>query len=51
MAYHKSREAFSAGFSIAGHIYGTENSSNILTKLVSPSEFYEHTVCVIFGII
>ena len=33
--YNKSRETFDADFSVAGHIYGTENPSYILTKPVN----------------
>ena len=49
MAYHKSREEFAAGFSVAKNTEGKGNTSDILTKPVIPSEFYKYTGPVIFG--
>ena len=51
VAYHKSREVLAASFSVAGHIDGMENPLDILTKPVSPSEFYKNTGPVILGVI
>ena len=51
MAYNKAREAFAAIFAVTGHIGGTEEPSDILTKPFSPSEFYKHTGPLIFRII
>ena len=49
MVDKKARESFATGFSVAGHIDGKENSSDIITKPVSPSEVYNHNGTVIFG--
>jgi len=39
VAFHKAREAVAAGYVRTGHIHGTENPSDDLTKAVSPTEF------------
>ena len=51
MDYNKAIEAFAAGFSVTEHIERLENPSDIITKPVSPSEFYKYTSTIIFGII
>ncbi len=40
VAFHKAREAVAAGYVRTGHIKSTENPSDLLTKAVSPTEFY-----------
>ena len=44
VAYHKSIEAFADGFSVTGHIDGTENPLDIPIKPVSPSKTYKHSL-------
>ena len=51
VAYHKAREAVAAGFAVTGHVDGSENPSDILTKPVIPSDFYKHTGLVLFEIL
>jgi len=43
VTFHKAREAVAAGYVRTGHIDGAENPSDVLTKAVSPTEFYRLT--------
>ena len=49
VAFHKAREAFAAGFARAGHIDGANNPADILTKPLSPKDYYYHTGPTLFG--
>ena len=50
VAFHKAREAVAAGYVRTGHIDSTENSSDVLTKAVSPTEFYRLTGPILYNI-
>ena len=50
VAFHKAREAVAAGYVRTGHIDGTENPSDVLTKAVSPTEFYRLTGPILFNL-
>ena len=49
VAFHKAREAVAAGYVRTGHIDGTENPSDVLTKAVSPTEFYRPTGPILYN--
>ncbi len=50
VAFHKAREAVAVGYVRPGHIDSTENSSNVLTKAMSPTAFYRLTVPTLFNL-
>lgn len=50
VAFHKAREAVAAGYVRTGHINSTENPSDVLTKAVSPTEFYRLTGPILYNI-
>jgi len=49
VAFHKAREAVAAGYVRTGHINSTENPSDVLTKAVSPTEFYRLTGPILYN--
>ena len=49
VAFHKAREAFACSIARAGHIRGTENPADILTKPLGPKDFYKYTGPLMFG--
>ena len=51
VAFHKAREAVAAGHVRTGHINSTENPSDVLTKAVSPTEFYRLTGPILCNIL
>ena len=49
VAFHKAREAVAARIVRTGHIDGTENPSDTLTKSLGPSEIYKLTGPLLFN--
>ena len=48
MAYHKCQEAVAAGFVKVAHISGKMNLADILTKPLSPTDYYRFLKQIMF---
>ena len=49
VAFHKSREAMTAGICQAGHINENQNLSDILTKSLGPNKYYKYIMQIMYG--
>ena len=49
VAFHKTREAVAALFVQTGHIKGNQNTCDILTKSLSPIDFYNLTGSILYN--